>query len=300
MNTKPRISIVTPSYNQVRFLESCIKSVLAQDCPGVEYIVVDGQSTDGSIDIIREYEDKISKVIVEPDEGHGDAINKGFACSSGEIMGWLNSDDLYTPWALNAVCEIFDRFPHVQWIQGLQGVWNINGQLTSVHKNFKNQYDFLIGDYQWIQQESTFWRRTLWDKCGSSLDTNVSLMVDSELWSRFFVHANLYSVECVLAGFRLHGSNRSITYPQAVRSDMAKILEDMAFAATTMANSNGSFLSLCSFLRRFMFLQRFKGIRKKIAYIAWFGLGCKDNPPRYPLIKWSYIHNTWVEDVLKW
>src|SRR3954464_13703841 len=94
----PRISIVTPSFNQARFLPETIRSVLGQNYPDLEYVVIDGGSTDGSAEVIRRHEDRLAQWVSEKDAGQYDAINKGFARTSGEIMGWLNSDDLYTPW----------------------------------------------------------------------------------------------------------------------------------------------------------------------------------------------------------
>src|SRR5687767_2056706 len=115
----PRISIVTPSYNQGRFLPHTLASVLGQDYPNLEYVVIDGGSADGSADAIRGRAAELSHWVSEPDAGQYDAINKGFARTTGEVMAWLNSDDLYTPWALQVVGEVFRQLPEVQWVTTL-------------------------------------------------------------------------------------------------------------------------------------------------------------------------------------
>ena len=222
----PKISIITPSFNQEKFVGKTIESVVNQNYPALEYIVIDGQSTDNSVNIIKQYEDKIAYWVSEPDKGHGDAINKGFRKSTGEIMAWINSDDMYMPWTLKTVAEIFTTFPQVDWIVGLNSFIRNDG-IFRCEKFYKNIYDYLIGDFQWIQQESVFWRRSLWDKAGGKISEDMKLMVDGELWCRFFKHARLYHVNTVLAGYRTHEENRAYTFYEACQVEMKAAIKQL-------------------------------------------------------------------------
>src|SRR5512138_1735166 len=115
----PKISVVTPSFNRVKFLEETIRSVLDQDYPNLEYIIVDGGSTDGSVEVIRKYQDRLASWVSEPDQGPYEAINKGFARSTGEIMAWIGSDDKYLPWTLQVVASAMSASPQIEWITSL-------------------------------------------------------------------------------------------------------------------------------------------------------------------------------------
>jgi glycosyltransferase involved in cell wall biosynthesis len=207
----PKISLVTPSFNQRKWLSQAIKSVINQNYPNLEYVVVDGLSTDGSIDEISCFRSQLTKVIIEKDKGQADAIQKGFSHTSGEIMGWLNSDDLHYPWTLSTVGLIFDTFPEVQWIMGQPTFFDAKGNSTGCvpYMVGAKNYTTLTQSTQLIQQESTFWRRTLWDSAGGFLNTEVELALDAELWCRFFQKTNLWNVQSILGGFRFTGLNRS-------------------------------------------------------------------------------------------
>jgi glycosyltransferase involved in cell wall biosynthesis len=232
MTSVPKISIITPSFNQSEFLDKCILSVVGQHYPALEYIVIDGGSTDNSIQVINKYSDKIFYHVSERDNGHGDGLNKGFAVSSGEIMGWVNSDDMLTPWSLNCISEVFTLFPHVHWIQGFASFWNKRGQMTSAKRNPKNIYDYLIGNHAWIQQESVFWRRSLWEKAGGRISDKARFMVDGELWGRFFKYESLYTVDCVLGGWRNSGVNRAIANRHECIAEMESVIRKLRSECT--------------------------------------------------------------------
>ncbi len=215
-----KISIVTPSFNQAAYLEAALRSVLEQDHQPLEYVVVDGGSGDGSAEIIRQYADRLAWSVSEPDGGQYDAINRGFARTSGEIMGWLNSDDMLAPWALSVVAEIFETLPEVEWLTSLAQIrWDARGRaVRCLPQRGFSRAGFFAGENLpragafstgWIQQESTFWRRSLWERAGGRVGAEWKLAGDFELWSRFWQHAKLCGVETPLGGFRFHGEQKT-------------------------------------------------------------------------------------------
>jgi glycosyltransferase involved in cell wall biosynthesis len=219
----PRISIVTPSFNQGRFLDETIRSVLDQGYPDLEYFVLDGGSSDESVGVINRYADRLAGWVSEKDKGQYDAVNKGLARCTGEVMAWLNSDDKYTPWALSVVGEIFAQFPQVQWLTSLFPLhWDSAGRAVNCKQvDGFSRRAFYRGENvprtgapgglvtHFIQQESTFWRRSLWEKAGGRIDASLPLAGDTELWAKFYQHADLYGVATPLGGFRMHGDQKT-------------------------------------------------------------------------------------------
>lgn len=223
-----KISIVTPNRNGEEFLEQTIKSVLHQEYPNLEYIVVDGASTDSSLDIIDRYREHLSLVISEPDQGHTDAINKGFAASSGDVMGWINSDDILLPGSLTTVDQVFRLLGDIDWISGRSSMASETGTVT-VNGNVRrwSWLRFLGGDYKHIQQESTFWRRSLWERAGGSLSMEYPLASDFELWTRFFAFTELHSVDALLGAFRIRPGQQSEVFAEQYDDECQRALKVM-------------------------------------------------------------------------
>lgn len=205
----PKISIVTPNYNGGAFLEATILSVLSQEYPNIEYIIIDGGSIDNSIDIIKKYQSQLAYWVSEPDKGLYDAVQKGFEKSTGEIMAWINSDDLYHNKSFFTVAEIFNKITEVNWLLGNPSFFDEQGRIVAIDKLKRwSKLDFYLGNYQWIQQESVFWRRALWEKAGSHLNVEMKFAGDLELWLRFFRFEKLYVTTALLGGFRQHSKGQ--------------------------------------------------------------------------------------------
>src|ERR1700738_3745253 len=201
----PKITLVTAVYNGEEYLEATMRSIVNQEYPNLEYIVVDDGSTDGTARIIRKYEREVSCWISQANQGLYAALNAGFARSTGEIMGWLNSSDMLQVNGLFTVGSIFRGLRDVEWITGRPTKISATGMTVDVLPIPRwSRERFLAGANRYIQQESTFWRRSLWERAGGRLSTGYRAEGDFELWVRFFRHARLYSVNALIGGYRLH------------------------------------------------------------------------------------------------
>lgn len=198
-----KISIITPVYNQVDFIEQTILSVVDQGYSNLEYIIIDGGSTDGTVDIIKKYESRITSWISEPDQGMYDAIDKGFSRSTGEIMAWINSDDLLLPNALHHMNHLMTELPQVEWVQGMNSAIDLQGNVIDYRYGGKfSLIKFLQKDYQYVQQECTFWRKSLYERAGNRMNTKLKLAGDFELWFRFSQNAKLYNCKLDIGTWR--------------------------------------------------------------------------------------------------
>ncbi len=221
LKTFPKISIVTPSYNQGIYLEATIRSILDQNYPNLEYIIMDGGSTDGSVEVIKKYESQLAYWVSQKDRGQNHAITEGFKHATGDIYAYLNSDDMYLPWTFRVVARLFSDFPQIQWLTSRTLlIWNSQGNPVHTYPavNYARTWFYRGWSIRqlgprtgWIQQESTFWRPALWEKAGACMDESLYLAGDFELWARFWQHANLVTTAIPLAGFRQHGTNKTTT-----------------------------------------------------------------------------------------
>jgi len=192
-------------YNGEEYLEATIRSIVNQEYPDLEYIVVDDGSTDGTAEIIRKYGRGVSCWFSQANQGLYAALNAGFARSTGEIMGWLNASDLLQVNGLFTVGSIFRGLRDVEWITGRPTKISATGMTIDVLPIPRwSRERFLAGANKYIQQESTFWRRSLWERAGGRLSTEYRAEGDFELWARFFRHARLHSVNALIGGYRLH------------------------------------------------------------------------------------------------
>jgi glycosyltransferase involved in cell wall biosynthesis len=204
----PKVSIVTPSYNQADFLEETLLSVLNQNYPNLEYIVVDGGSTDGSIDIIKKYEDRLAWWVSEPDNGQSDAINKGFAKATGEVFNWVNSDDLLCPGAIRMAVHFLQKHPDCELVFGDRLV--IDGASTVIEAyeapSYSRWFPPLLAK---LPQEAAFFTAHLWNKVGG-LDTSLDYVMDTDLWYRFLEYTRFFHIPMYLGMYRKHVQSKSV------------------------------------------------------------------------------------------
>lgn len=209
LSSYPSISIITPSFNQAEFIARTIDSVLLQNYPNLEYFVQDGASTDETKAVLATFEDQLSGWTSEPDNGQSEAINLGFVKTSGEIMAWLNSDDLLLPGAIAKVIDYFNRHPEVDVVYGDRlmideqdreiGRWMLPGHDDNV---------MLWADY--IPQETLFWRRSIWEKAGGKIDESFRFAMDWDLIIRFHeVGAKFAHIPQFLGAFRIHEAQKT-------------------------------------------------------------------------------------------
>jgi glycosyltransferase involved in cell wall biosynthesis len=213
VHTYPKIAIITPSYNQAQFIERTILSVLGQNYPNLEYIVMDGGSRDGTVDILRKYEGSLTWVS-EKDKGQADAINKGMARSTGDIIAYLNSDDVYEPGALMRVAEYFSFHPEVRWLTGKCRI--IDERDREVRRPITAYKNFLLRHYSYplllvtnpVSQPATFWKRSAVDEFGP-FDENEHLVMDYDYWLRMGKKYPPAVLDSYLAGFRVYALSKT-------------------------------------------------------------------------------------------
>ena len=221
---KPLVSIVTPSFQQVNFLESTMQSVLNQDYRKIEYIVVDGGSQDGSVDIIRTYASQLTWWVSEKDQGQGDAINKGFEHATGEIWAWLNSDDLYYPGAITNAVDFLKANPGVGMVYGDADLINGKGEEIGKFSARQTDYRSMLNGSVHIPQQATFVRANLWKQVGG-LDPSFFFAMDFDLWVRLAKITSIKYIPQRWAAFRLHTEGKSVRFDDRCYPEMLRVRE---------------------------------------------------------------------------
>jgi glycosyltransferase involved in cell wall biosynthesis len=223
MPNLPLVSIITPSFNQANYLEATIQSVLGQDYPRIEYIIVDGGSTDGSVDVIKKHEGRLAWWVSEQDKGQTDAINKGFNRANGEILAWLNSDDTYNPGAISAAVKFLTENPDVAMIYADCDFINEQGAVIGKFNSAQTDYRRLREGYVHIPQQTMFFRAKYWKELGP-LDPSFYFAMDYDLWTRIAAHAPIkYLPGQTWANFRLHTSGKTISADDRCWPEMLRV-----------------------------------------------------------------------------
>lgn len=222
MTNSPLVSIITPSYNQSHFLEETVQSVISQDYANLEYIIVDGGSTDGSVEIIQQYADRIDWWVSEPDRGQTEAINKGFKKANGEILAWLNSDDTYLPGAVSEAVTYLQNHPDSGMVYGDANLISAEGNLLGKFPARQTDYPRLRRGYVHIPQQASFFRTKLWKQVGP-LDPSFYFAMDYDLWVRLAKISRLDYYPRLWANFRLHGDAKSVSDDDRCWPEMMRV-----------------------------------------------------------------------------
>lgn len=227
MSDQPLVTIITPSYNQAAFLEQTIRSVLAQDYQPIEYIIVDGASTDGSKEIIQRFTDHLAWWVSEPDSGQAEAINKGLAQSKGEIVAWLNSDDLYLPGSITQAVRIFQQEPSLGLV--FNDAITIDAQGRPLKTLLFDDWGLLeLMQFRIICQPAVFMRRSVLEKAGY-LDPTFHFMLDHHLWIRMariapIQHASKYVSSKFWAAARHHAGAKNVAQGEGFVQETKRLL----------------------------------------------------------------------------
>jgi len=219
----PLVSIITPSFNQARFLPATIESVLTQDYPHIEYIIVDGGSTDGSVEVIKKYADKLAGWVSEKDKGQTDAINKGFNRANGEIFAWLNSDDTYNAGAIRAAVQHLAENPAAALVYSDCNYINESGAVIGKFPAAQTDYRKLRRGYVHIPQQTMFFRADYWRRV-APLDSSFYFAMDYDLWTRIAKLAPLKYIPAeTWANFRIHTDSKTHINDERGWKEMLKV-----------------------------------------------------------------------------
>lgn len=278
-----KISIVIHSYNRQDYIAETIESVIHQKYPNLECIVIDDGSTDQSWQIIGRYKNSVTHM--EHLEGYRDspryAVNYGFSKTSGEIMGWLNAKNILLPKSLFVIADVFNQLATIEWITGLVTTLDEEGRIIRVTSSKNHLYDYLSKNETVIQQESTFWRRSLWERTGAKLNEEYPWLFDIELWTRFFKSAGLYHVESVLGAYRKIKTAHSLEH-----KDLADHFSEKAIQQLKQDVRDQKILLRASLYRKINLLKKISArMSDKLLRL---------NHLHHPTLNYDAIHEKWT------
>ncbi len=266
----PKITIVTPSFNQGAFLEKTIQSVVAQNYPNLEYLIIDGGSADDSLDTIRKYEPHLSYWVSEPDKGQSHAINKGLARASGELLGWLNSDDYLLPGALEKVARAYLEDPTVGAVYGQGHIVDDDGAViyTPLLRpvTLESLYDWCYGND--FMQPSCLFTKEAWEECGP-LDESIHISLDVDLWLKIAKKYKFRRLNDVLSHSLGHAGAKTIAFRNLMKVDLALVISQHGgekSARRILESQAKKLTELEAFWRHLGTNPLFKVVRR---YISW-------------------------------
>jgi len=250
----PKISIVTVSYNQADYVEENIRSVIDQNYPNVEHIVIDAGSTDGTLDILARYDEQIDWTS-EPDKGQSDGLNKGFRKASGDIIGWINSDDMLAPNALFRVANYFKDHPEEIAVVGDQEIIDAQGLPVSVTKSRAYSFEYLLNHAQATTQNSLFFKRSVLDKTGY-LDESLHYVMDHDLFIRISQVRQIPYLPVTLAGYRLQPASKTSQGTYKFSLELLKVRKKYGGRYTSPGGLNDLYIIMTQPLRRWKWLRK--------------------------------------------
>lgn len=281
--TIPRVSVITPSYNQGKFLEHTIHSVLSQNYPNLEYIIIDGGSTDNSVEIVQRYADKISHWTSRKDNGQAEAINEGFERATGEYVAWLNSDDLYLPGCIQKAVEALEANPDVAMIFGQVEVINHRGMRIGTFRPITYQFEDLLTYKCILPQQGVFFRHTLLNEIGN-LNINLHFALDHEFFLRIGERYPIMGISDTLAQYRISDINKGFVMRSKWAEEFVWILDQFFLRAETdpkftllrqLAYARAYYNGACSLLDDGLYFRARQWYQSSAKYSLKFLLGIR-------------------------
>lgn len=206
-----KVSVITPSFNQSAFILDTIRSVCAQNCDSLEHIIIDGGSTDNTLDVLREHEHLGYQWLSQPDGGQSCALNKGLTIARGDIIGWLNSDDCYLPGYLSSALSVFESDPSVAVVYGDYVKIDETGSVIALRRQPRFDYKVCLHAYITIPQPAALIRRSAFEKAGGRFREDLHYAMDNELWLRLSQVGKIVHIRNYFAAFRLHAASKSVS-----------------------------------------------------------------------------------------